>query len=288
MENTKEQLPIKVVDRLLGDACKVRVALAVNPVTGEIAPCVPYKDYSEVFSYDSEAIRKMIQRTEWLQRHSVTVVMEATDGKYYGTLCMFEEAMLGVFMKLQPQRCKDPDVARRVNERQEEMVLILKDVLRGYRPSELAELAKPSSSSAVPALCRQANKGCRFSARALTHLYGIPVDDLMDDVFTADPDTSETALLIARYLRVLMDEPSTPGIEKEADAMVSTTRLFMSAFEEIARRRDLPRFFTNTYSFGKTLSFERDALEALGWRRERMKKSQGEVYYRFKKVQVLN
>ncbi|MFQ5736899.1 MAG: hypothetical protein ACE5GY_08570 [Thermodesulfobacteriota bacterium] len=292
MENTREQLPVKVVDRLLGGACRVRVALAEHPVTGEVAPCVPIMDYADVFSYPKQAIFQMIDRSEWLNKHSVVNVMMATDGKYYSTRCIFEESMLGVFMKLQPKRCKDPDVARKVNDLQEEMVLILRDVLRGYRPKpgycdeEKGLLPRPGlSASAIPSLCRQANKGCRFSARALSQFYGMLVEDLVEDVFTADPETSETAFLIARYLHELMEEPkSAPGVERTADGLTGATRAFMPAFEAVSRARALPRFFTNTYTFGAAIARERDALEALGWRKEHVKKTGGENVYRFRRI----
>lgn len=291
MGNTREQIPVKVVDKILGGDCKVRIALAAHPVTGEIASCVPYLDYARAFTYDESSIFKMVQRTEWLKKHSSTAIMEVEGVGYRPHLCLFEEAMLGVFMKLQPQRCKDPEVARKVNERQEEMILILRDVLKGYRTRGFVDeenglLPRPGlSASAIPSLCRQANRGCRFSARALSHFYAMPVEDLLDDVFSANPDTSEIAPLIARYLSLMFDGTGDiPGVKKEGDSFVGRSRDFAEACEKIGRSRDLPRFFSNVMSFCKILSFERDALESIGWRREYARKLHGENYYRFSRI----
>ncbi len=104
MTETTEQIPVSVTSALIEGNSKVRVALAMHPVTNEIAPCVPYRDYAEVFSYDDTAILKMVQRTPWLERHSTTAIMAAVDGKMRPQLCLFEECALGVFMKLQPKR----------------------------------------------------------------------------------------------------------------------------------------------------------------------------------------
>jgi len=128
-----EQMPKGVIQRVFRDKTDVRITIAVHPVTKQVAPCVPYKDFAEAFSYDKTAIRKMISRSQWLKKHSVEVIMSSTDGKYYSTLCMFEECALGVFMKLEPERCQNKEVAGRIEELQEHMMSILRDALREYR-----------------------------------------------------------------------------------------------------------------------------------------------------------
>jgi hypothetical protein len=67
-EEGKEMLPVHVVDRLLGGRNNVRIALVEHPVTKELAPCVPYKDYAAAFSYDDPIIFKMIQRTPLVKK----------------------------------------------------------------------------------------------------------------------------------------------------------------------------------------------------------------------------
>jgi hypothetical protein len=133
--NNGEQVPVSMMQRVFRNTVDVRIAIATHPVTKEVAPCVPYKDFADAFSYDHEGIRQMIQRSRWLKKHSVTCMMQATDGKYYSTLCMFEECALGIFMKLQPERCKDKDVSQRIEELQEEMVYFLRDGFKQYKSS---------------------------------------------------------------------------------------------------------------------------------------------------------
>ncbi len=128
-----EQIPKGIVERLFRDKVRVRIALAIHPVKKEVAPVVSYKEFAEAFSYDPEAVRKMISRSMWLKKYSVTVIMSATDGKFYKTLCITEEAALGVLMKLSPNMCKDREVADHIEALQEEMAIMLRNAFTEFR-----------------------------------------------------------------------------------------------------------------------------------------------------------
>jgi hypothetical protein len=127
-----EQLPLQIVERIFREECNVRIALARHSITKEIAPCVPYREYATAFSYDSESIRQMIQRTKWLKKYSTACMIQAVDGRFRIQTCIFEEAMIGIFGKLQPDRCEDKKVAEHIEELKESMALLLRDVLRDY------------------------------------------------------------------------------------------------------------------------------------------------------------
>lgn len=290
MVENKEQLPVKVVNRVLNGNGKVRIALANHPVTQEMAACIPYKDYAGAFTYDEESIRQMIKRTSWLNKYSVTCVIQATDGKYYPMLCIFEESMLGIFMKLQPKRCKDPEIAAKINDLQEELILILRDVLkgnvqkRGFCNEEEGLLPRPGlSMHAVPRLCKQASRGCRFSARALNFFYDMPIDDIADGLFEDDADTSVTAGLIAEHLNAMLEAGDLPELRITEKSIYGKSKSIYKAFFEISRRKNLPRFFRSNFNLAAIIRRDRDALEELGWRKVYVTAINGQRFYRFEK-----
>ena len=190
-EQFNEQLPVKVVSKLLGGQ-DVRVVIAEHPVTKELAPCVPYLDYARAFSYDEPSIFKMIQRSGWLKRYSSSSIMEVEGVGFRPHLCIFEESMLGIFMKLQPKRCKDPDVAAKVDKLQEELILILRDTLRGFNKGNNSGYKSPDgrlpspgmSMDGISRLCRDIDKTLKGKAalRALNYFTGMPVDDLIEEI----------------------------------------------------------------------------------------------------------
>lgn len=292
MVEITEQLPVKVVNRVLGGNGNVRVVLAEHPIRQELASCVPVVDYAEVFTYDKEAIRKLIERTSWLKKHSTTVIMTAVDGKYRAHQVIFEESMLGIFMKLQPRRCKDPEIAGRINDLQEELILILRDVLKGNVPKrgfcneEEGLLPRPGlSMHAVPKLCRQASNGCRFSARALKFFYDMPIEDIAEGIFEQKADGTETAPLIAEYLEVMVEAGGLPKLTIQEDSIYGSTVDMYKAFEEISRRKNLPKFFRSSYHLAAIIRRERDALEELGWRKVYVTAVNGQRFYRYEKDQ---
>lgn len=177
-----EQLPAQVVNKLL-DGHNVRVAIAEHPVNGKKASCVPVMDYAEVFSYDRESIRRMIERTSWLKRYSLSVIMTDRQGQFRPHNCIFEEAALGVFMKLQPKRCKDPNVAAKVDKLQEELILILRDALCGYQKRHdeefIARFPFLKDGSAMVKLVDKAYKGNPLACSVLEEYFDIPANKIL-------------------------------------------------------------------------------------------------------------
>jgi hypothetical protein len=142
--------------------------------------------------------------------------MSSVDGKMRSNLCIFEEAMLGVFMKLQPQRCKDKDVAARIDQLQEEMILTLRDVLRGYKTQTAGYpfgerqglLPRPGlSMDAIATLCKEADKYLRGKAslKALNYYGGMPVDDLLEELEAMEAVNSTLAGTIAQHFDALRE-----------------------------------------------------------------------------------
>ncbi|GAB63087.1 MAG: hypothetical protein DWB56_06795 [Candidatus Jettenia sp.] len=238
-----------------------------------------------------ESIRQMIQRTIWLRKYSSTCIIQVEGVGLRPHLCIFEEAVLGLTMKLQPLRCKDPNIAAKINERQEEMAIILKDVLKGNIPKrgfcneELGLLPRPGlSMNTVPQLCKQANKGCQFSARALNFFFDMPVDDLIDDVVESNPNTSEISSLIVEYLEAILDDGNLPDVSYVQNAFTIRSAHIYKTFLEISRRRSLKKFFTSQYNLASLTSRERDSIESLGWRKRLESVSNGRRTYRFERI----
>lgn len=284
-ESGKELLPVHVVDRLLGGKNNIRIALVEHPVMHELAPCISYKDYAEAFSYDHTAIFKMIQRTKWLKKHSVIVMMATTDGKFYKTLCVFEQAALGIFMKLLPHKCKDKDVAARIEERQEELILILHDALKGYNkglaagyPFEERQgfLPRPGLTMDAIAHCtREADRrlGGKVGLYIANYFTGMPVDHLIQELEALDIVSSELAGIIAQYFNALLTidmerfEITSGTTETGARFVEGEGRAFYIAFLFLQRKDKLPKIFTSLQGLSGILSREAPALEYLGIRR---------------------
>ena len=283
----REQIPVAVISKVLGEESKVRVVIVQHPTRNEPAPCVPYLDYAAAFSYDEESIRKMIQRTPWLQRHSTTSILEGVDGKLRAQLCLFEEGALGLFFKLQPKRCKDPDVSARIDQIQEELILVLRDALRGYKTSqggyksEDGFLPRPGlTMDAISTLCKEADKYLKgkTSLRALNYFTGMPIADLLEEMEVEDAEDSPNAGTIVQYLHALLNEDVKEwGIEKETTtdgtvALVGEANRFYNAFLLVGRKEHLPKLFSSATSVGKMFQRETAALELLGWRCVRLPK----------------
>lgn len=295
---TAEQVPMAVTTALIEEGKQVRVALAEHPVTKQIAPCVPYKDYADVFTYEEKAIWQMIQRTPWLKKHSTTNVMLAVDGKMRPQLCLFEECALGVFMKLQPKRCKDPNVGARIDELQEKLMMILRDALKGHVRERAGYdwqeteriLPRPGlSMEAISSLCRVADKELRgrASLRALHYFTGMPVDDLVEIIERGD---EEAALDLSRFLDALSEiDIEDHGIEKETleggrIAYEGETHSFFSAFSAIANRLRWKLPAATTKGLGDLLAREAETLAGIGWRRSLARINRGRRYWRYEQT----
>jgi hypothetical protein len=137
-----EYLPVETFFRTLSDQTEVRIIKILHPITGQPVTIMPYLDLAKALSYDKESIRQMIYRTPWVKKHSVTCIIQAADGKYYPTLCLFEEGVVGIFMKLDPSRCKDKEIANNIDQRQEELVYLLKSALTGKQALTVDEYKK--------------------------------------------------------------------------------------------------------------------------------------------------
>jgi|GEM_PF-1166426 hypothetical protein len=279
-----DQLPAQVVQRILGGKTDVRIAIAKHPLMGEFAPCVPYRDYAEVFSYDDQSIFKIIQRTKWLKKYSTTSIMEAVDGKMRPQLCIFEEAMLGIFMKLLPQKCKDKEVAARIDQLQEEMILTLRDVLRGYKTQTAGYpfgerqglLPRPGlSMDAIATLCKEADKYLRGKAslKALNFYGGMPVDDLLEELEATEAVNSTLGGTIAQYFDALREVDAgkfeiRAGVSDAGDPYLEGAgRSFHKAFVFLQHARKLPKFFGTAAGLSYLLGREAPALEYMGIRR---------------------
>lgn len=109
------------------------------------------------------------------------------------------------------------------------------------------------SMSAVPPLCRQANKGDRFSAKALNFFYDMPVDDLMEDVYVTNPAASEGALLIVQYFDMILQLKNCKGLMIEENSFNGFSKDVFLAINNLAREFKLAKFCTSVRSFGTTL-----------------------------------
>jgi hypothetical protein len=281
----KEQLPVHVVDKLLGGKNKVRIALVEHPVTHELASCIPVIDYADAFSYDKKTIFKMIDRTPWLKKYSGVAIMATPDGQFQKHRVIFEESALGVFMKLQPNRCKDSDVGAKIDALQEELMLILHDTLKGYRTGHNdgygynardGFLPRPGlSMDAISGLCREADRCLKGKAslRALTYFTGMPTDDLAEEIETMSTVNSTLAGTMLQYLTILLSLDTekfeiTKAVSDEGNQCLDGEgRSFFKAFLFIQKQEKFPKFFNSVQGLAMALNRETSALEYLGVRR---------------------
>ena len=138
----REQLPMETIMRTMKDHTEVRLVKIMHPFRHSPCTAVPYLDLARAFSYDESAIRKMIHRTPWIKKHSVQVIMSGADGKFYPHLCLLKEAATGILFKIQPERCKDPDIAAHIDQRQEELIYIVEDALTGKQTMTVDDYKK--------------------------------------------------------------------------------------------------------------------------------------------------
>ena len=303
-EETKEQLPAEVLDKMLGGK-PVRVAMAKHPVTGEMAPCVPVVDFANAFSQTREGICRMISRTKWLKKYTLDVIMTDHLGRLRPHQCVFEECGLGITIKLQPSRNKNAEAAEALESKQEEYILILADALRGYRighggfdyANMNGMLPRPGLSfDAICGLVRLVDDRhirTKTALRALNFYGKLPVEDLEKAVDARSPGDSELAGLIAQYLQILMDSSVIEwGIEKGvteegAPFIEGKTSEFFNAFMTISRKEKLPKFFKSSVQLGQILGKEAEAIEFIGWRRSEVGKRQGFQHFRFERMTTI-
>lgn len=132
MEKVKEDIALQVIERSLATHGNVRVVIAPHPVQGKVCTCVPYLDLAEALTVPKDTIYKIISRSERVRKYCGMYIM-STPGGPQSTLCVFEEGVLHIIMKLQPTKCSNPDVGEKLDEIQDEMVQILRDALHGYQ-----------------------------------------------------------------------------------------------------------------------------------------------------------
>lgn len=175
---TQELLPMEMIDTLFGE-CDVRIAIAIHPITKEPAGCISYKDLARALTYEESAIKKMIYRTSWLKKYSTGVIMSSVDGKMRTHLCLFEQGALGVVQKLQPTRCKNPEIGRKLDQKQEELTLILHKTLKGYQKNKgIHDNLTFVNGKVMVELMKMAGKGNPSAIYYLEKHFGIPARDL--------------------------------------------------------------------------------------------------------------
>lgn len=131
IKGIKEDLSIEVMERMFVQKERMRIVIAPHPVHGKAFASVPYLDLAEALTCPSDTIYAIISRSERVKRYSGIFMMQ-TPGGVQPTLCIFEEGIIHVIMKLQPSRCRNPEVGERLDEIQDELIQILRDVLHGY------------------------------------------------------------------------------------------------------------------------------------------------------------
>lgn len=130
-KDVKEDLSIEVFERMFAQKERMRIVIAPHPIHGKASSCVQYLDLSEALTCPPETIYSIISRSERVKRYCSICIMK-TEAGVRPTLCVFEEGIIHVIMKLQPGRCQNPEVGNRLDEVQDEMVRVLRDVLHGY------------------------------------------------------------------------------------------------------------------------------------------------------------
>lgn len=130
-KGVKEDLSIEVIERMFAQKERTRIVIAPHPIHGKASSCVPYLDLSEALTCPPETIYSIISRSERVKRYCGVFIMK-TPGGVQPTLCIFEEGVIHVIMKMQPSRCQNPEVGNRLDEVQDEMVQVLRDALHGY------------------------------------------------------------------------------------------------------------------------------------------------------------
>lgn len=131
IKNVKEDLSLDVVERMLDEKKRIRLVVGPHPVHGKPSSFIPYLDLAETLTCPPQTIHSIISRSERVKKY-VTIFMMKTVTGLKPTLCVSEEGLLHIIMKLQPSRCSDPKVGDRLDEIQDEMIQLLRDVLHGY------------------------------------------------------------------------------------------------------------------------------------------------------------
>lgn len=112
LKDVKTEIAVEVVERLFAKKSNMRVVISPHPVHGKIASCVPYLDLAEALTVPKDTIYKIILRSKRVRKYCIMDIMSTVSGPK-PTLCVFEEAILHIIMKLQPSRCQDPEVGER-------------------------------------------------------------------------------------------------------------------------------------------------------------------------------
>lgn len=155
VKGVKEEIAIEVVERLFAKKVGMRVVIAPHPVHGKPSACVPYLDLAEALTVSKDTIYHIISRSKRVRKY-VGIDIMSTPGGPQSLLCVFEEGVLHIITKLQPSRCHDPEVGNRLDELQDELVQILRDVLYGYY--QRRDQSSLSNTKLLCALIGTANK----------------------------------------------------------------------------------------------------------------------------------
>ncbi len=132
VKGVKEDLSIEVIERMFAKKERTRIVIAPHPVHGTPSSSVPYLDLAEALTCPSKSIHSIILRSPRAKKYC-SIFMMKTEAGVRPTLCIFEEGIIHVIMKLQPSRCQNPDIADKLDEIQDELIQILRDVLHGYQ-----------------------------------------------------------------------------------------------------------------------------------------------------------
>jgi hypothetical protein len=131
VKGIKEEIALEVVERIFGKKEGMRVVIAPHPIHGKASAMVPYLDLSESLTVSEKTIWAIISRSKRVRKYCSTCIMQVEVG-LRPILCVSEEGLLHIITKLQPSRCQNPEVGERLDELQDELIQILRDVLHGY------------------------------------------------------------------------------------------------------------------------------------------------------------
>ena len=131
LKGIKEEIAVEIIERLFAKKANMRIVIAPHPIHGKALACVPYLDLSEALTVPKDTIYHIISRSKRVRRYCGIYIM-STPGGHQATLCVFEEGILHIIMKLQPSRCQDSEVGNRLDALQDELIQLLRDILHGY------------------------------------------------------------------------------------------------------------------------------------------------------------
>lgn len=101
VKDIKEDLAISVLDRVFAGANRMRVVIAPHPISAVPSSSVPYLDLADALTCPQTTIYNIIKRSKRVKRYASILILR-TEAGLRPTLCIFEEAILHIIMKLQP------------------------------------------------------------------------------------------------------------------------------------------------------------------------------------------